>query len=80
MEQKQVKIYTTSTCVYCRGAKDYFQEKGIAYEEINLSEHPDRIQEMVQMSGQMGVPVILINDRIVVGFNRGAIDEALNLN
>ena len=80
MEQKQVKIYTTSTCVYCRGAKEYFKEKGINYEEINLSEHPDRIQEMVQVSGQMGVPVILIDDRLIVGFNRGAIDEALGLN
>jgi glutaredoxin 3 len=80
MEQKQVKIYTTSTCVYCRGAKEYFQEKGIVYEEINLSEHPDRIQEMVQASGQMGVPVILIDGMVIVGFNRGAINEALNLN
>ena len=77
---KQVKIYTTSTCVYCKGAKEYFKEKGINYEEINLSEHPDRIQEMVQVSGQMGVPVILIEERIIVGFNRGAIDEALDLN
>ena len=80
MMQKQVKIYTTSTCVYCRGVKEYFEKKGISYEEINLSEHPDRIQEMVQVSGQMGVPVILIEGRVIVGFNRGAIDEALSLN
>ena len=79
MEQKQVKIYTTSTCVYCKGAKEYFKEKGVEYEEINLSEHPDRIQEMIQASGQMGVPVILIDGKIIVGFNRGAIDEALQL-
>lgn len=79
MEQKVIKIYTTSTCVYCRGAKEYFQEKGINYEEINLSEHPDRIQEMVQISGQMGVPVILIDGRVIIGFNRGAINEALDL-
>ena len=78
MDQKQVKIYTTSTCVYCKGAKEYLKEKGINYEEINLSENPDRIQEMVQVSGQMGVPVILIDGRIIIGFNRGAIDEALN--
>lgn len=80
MEQKTVKIYTTSTCVYCKGAKEYFEKKGINYEEINLSEHPDRIQEMIQISGQMGVPVILIDDRIIIGFNRGAIDEVLDLN
>lgn len=80
MEQKNVKIYTTSTCVFCRGAKEYFKEKGIKYEEINLSEHPDKIQEMVQVSGQMGVPVILIDGKVIVGFNRGAIDQALGLN
>ena len=75
----QVKIYTTSTCVYCRGAKEYFEEKEVDYEEINLSEHPDRIQEMIQISGQMGVPVILIDGKIVIGFNRGAINEALGM-
>jgi len=75
---KTVKIYTTSTCVYCRGAKEYLKDKGIEYEEINLSEHPDRIQEMVQASGQMGVPVILIDGKMIVGFNRGAIDEVLD--
>lgn len=77
MGQKTVKIYTTSTCVYCRGAKEYFKEKGIEYEEVNLSENPDRVQELIQVSGQMGVPVILIDGKVIVGFNRGAIDEAL---
>lgn len=80
MEQKQVKIYTTSTCVYCKGAKEYFKEKGIQYEEVNLSENPDRVQELIQVSGQMGVPVILIDGKVIVGFNRGAIDEALDKN
>jgi len=80
MEQKSVKIYTTSTCVYCKGAKEYFKEKGIQYEEVNLSEEPDKVQEMIQLTGQMGVPVILIGGKVIVGFNRGAIDEALSLN
>lgn len=79
MEQKTVKIYTTSSCVYCRGAKEYFKEKGVGYEEINLSERPDKIQEMVQMSGQMGVPVILIDGKAIVGFDRNAINEALGM-
>ena len=77
MEQKQVKIYTTATCVYCKAAMGHFKEKGIDYEEINLSEHPDRIQEMILVSGQMGVPVILIDGKMIIGFDRGAIDEAL---
>ena len=79
MEQKQVKIYTTATCVYCKGAKEYFKEKGVEYEEINLSENPGRVQEMVQMTGQMAVPVILIDGKIIIGFDRGAIDAALNM-
>ncbi len=80
MEKKSVKIYTTNTCVYCRGAKEYFEEKGVEFEEINLSEHSDRIQEMVQVSGQMGVPVILIDGKLIIGFDRGAINEALDKN
>ena len=66
--------------MYCKGAKDYFNGKGVKYEEINLSEHPDRIQEMVRISGQMGVPMILIDGKVIVGFDRGAIDEALDKN
>lgn len=79
MEQKTVKIYTTPACVYCRGAKEYFKEKGVEYEEIDLGKNPDKIQEMIQISGQMGVPVILIDEKVIIGFDRGAIDEALGL-
>ncbi len=80
MEQKTVKIYTTPTCVYCKGAKEYFKEKGVEYEEIDLGKNPDRIQELVQISGQMAVPLILIDGKVIVGFDRGAIDEALGVN
>ena len=78
MEQKTVKIYMTATCVYCKGAMEYFKSKGIQYEQIDLGENPEKIQEMVEISGQMGVPVILIDGKMIVGFNRGAIDEALS--
>lgn len=75
----KVKIYTTSTCVFCHQAKEYFKEKGIEYEEVNLSENPDKIQELVQVSGGMGVPVIIIDGKVIRGFDKDQIDEALGL-
>ncbi|MBI4176118.1 MAG: thioredoxin family protein [Candidatus Aenigmarchaeota archaeon] len=74
-----VKIYTTSTCPYCRMAKDLFKKKSISYEEINVEGNPAAANEMVRKSGQMGVPVIDINGKIIVGFNRSEIEAALRL-
>lgn len=76
---KEVKIYTTPTCAYCKAAKEYFKENNVNYEEIDLGKNPDRVQELIQVSGQMGVPVILIDGKVIKGFNKGAIDEALNM-
>jgi len=75
----KVKIYTTDTCVFCHQAKEYFKEKGIEYEEINLSENSDKVQELFQISGGMGVPVIIIEGRVIRGFDREQIDEALGM-
>lgn len=75
----KIKIYTTPTCVFCRMAKDYFEEKGIAFEEFDVSSNPQKAQEMIEKSGQMGVPVIDIDGTIVVGFDKERIDELLNL-
>lgn len=76
----QVKIYTTSTCAYCKAAKEYFKEKGVEYEEVDLGANPDKVQELIQISGQMGVPVITVDGKVIVGFNKGAIDQALGFN
>ena len=72
----EVKIYTTQTCPYCTMAKDYLKSKGVEFEEIDVSDQ-EKAQEMMQKSGQMGVPQIEINGKIIVGFNQAAIDEAL---
>jgi len=72
-----VKIYTTPTCAFCQMAKSYFKEKGIEYEEIDVTKDPSKVEEMIKISGQMGVPVILINGKVILGFNKGAIDDAL---
>ncbi|MEK7593435.1 MAG: glutaredoxin domain-containing protein [Patescibacteria group bacterium] len=72
-----IKIYTTQTCPYCVMAKNYFQEKGVQYEEANVSVDEKAREEMINKSHQMGVPVIDINGAIIVGFNRSEIDKAL---
>lgn len=72
-----IKIYTTQTCPYCIMVKNYFQEKGVQYEEANVSIDEKAREEMVNKSHQMGVPVIDIDGAIIVGFNRSEIDKAL---
>lgn len=74
-----IKIYTTTTCPFCHMAKEYFKEKRLNYEEINLTHNPERIQEMIQISGQMGVPVIVIDGKVIIGFNKHEIDKNLGI-
>jgi glutaredoxin 3 len=77
MKKMDIKIYTTSKCHYCHLAKEYFDKKHLTYEVINLTANPERGQEMIQLSGQMGVPVILINEKVIIGFNKEAIERAI---
>ena len=79
MSNKKVKIYSTPTCHYCIIAKDFFKEKGIKYEEFNVAVDLEKRQEMVDKSGQMGVPVIDIEGDIIVGFDEEAISHKLEL-
>ncbi|MFC1620826.1 glutaredoxin family protein [Candidatus Omnitrophota bacterium] len=74
---KSVKIYSTSTCHYCHRAKDFLKEKNIAFENIDVGANPDAGKEMMDKSGQMGVPVLDIDGKIIVGFDKEAISEAL---
>lgn len=75
----QVKIYTTPTCVYCKKTKAFFQEHNVTYEEKDVSKDSAAVEEMVQKSGQMGVPVIEVDDKIIVGFDEAALRKALNI-
>ncbi|CDM68452.1 Glutaredoxin-like protein [Clostridium bornimense] len=72
-----VKVYSTDSCPWCVKAKQYLKSKGVEYKEINVAEDMEGREEMVNLSGQMGVPVVNINGTIIVGFDRPAIDEAL---
>ena len=74
-----VKIYTTPTCVYCKSLKEYFNEKGIVFEEVDVSLDEKELEKMVAISGQMGVPVTEIEGDVVIGFDKAKIDEILKL-
>lgn len=74
---KKVSIYTTPTCHFCHMAKDFFTEKGIKYEEYNVASDADKRAEMIDITGQMGVPVIQIDNDVIIGFNKPKIAELL---
>lgn len=74
-----VKIYSTKTCPYCEMAKLFFQRNNIKFEDIDVSNNEKAAKEMVEKSGQMAVPVIDIDGKIIVGFNVRALKEALKL-
>ena len=72
-----ITMYSTPTCTYCRKAKQWFQENRIRFTEYDISRDPRRADEMMRKSGQMGVPVIDVNGRIIVGFNQPEVERAL---
>jgi glutaredoxin 3 len=73
----EIKIYSTPTCPYCTMAKQYISSKGQSYENIDVSNNQDKAQEMVKLSGQMGVPVIVINGTVITGFDKPKIDSLI---
>ncbi len=74
----KIIVYSTPSCPYCHLVKDYLKDKGVEFEDKDVSVDRAAAREMVERSGQMGVPQIIINDKVIVGFNRDAIDEELN--
>ena len=76
---KNVTIYSTPTCHYCTLAKDFFKEHGVAYTEYDVASDIGKRKEMVDKSGQMGVPVIDIDGQIMVGFGEEALSSALGI-
>jgi glutaredoxin 3 len=72
-----IKIYSTPTCPYCRMTKTFLDELKVTYEDIDISASEQAAAEMVQRSGQMGVPVLDINGKIILGFDKDAITAAL---
>jgi len=77
---KKVTIYSTPVCHFCAMAKDYFKENNVAYENFDVATDMEKRKEMMEKSGQLGVPVILIDGQVIVGFNKPKIAMALGLN
>ena len=77
---KSVTIYTTSTCGYCKMAKEFFKTNKIEYKEVNVEQDPNAAQEVITKSGQMGVPVIDVDGQIIVGFDQAKLSELLGVN
>lgn len=76
---KNVIIYSTDTCGYCKMAKEFFASKGVAYTEYNVGTDLERRKEMIEKSGQMGVPVILVDGEMLVGFDKPRLSELLGI-
>ena len=73
----KVILYTTPTCVFCPLVKNFLEEKGVEYEEVDVSKDAKALEEMKEKTGQMGVPVTLIRDKAVVGFNKNKLEKLL---
>lgn len=75
----RVRVFTTPSCVYCHTLKKFLSEHNVQFEEVNVSKDQKALEEMVQKSGQMGVPVSEIDGEIVVGFDKNKISELLGI-
>ena len=75
----EVTIYTTTTCPWCHKAMDFLKANKVEFTEVNVQEHPERANEVVEKSGQMGVPVIDIDNQIIIGYNESALKKLLKI-
>ena len=72
-----VKVYSTPSCPWCKHAKEYLKKKNITFEDINVQGNKEASQEMIKKSSQMGVPVIDVDGKIIVGYDEEALDKAI---
>lgn len=74
-----VTIYSTPTCHFCQMSKDFFKEHNVAYTEYNVATDLEKRKEMIEKSGQMGVPVVTIGDELIVGFDKDQFTKLLGI-
>jgi len=79
MDVKKVRIYSTPTCPHCIRAKQFLKESGIEFEDLDVSSNDALADEMIDKSGQMGVPVLDIDGQIIVGFDKERIKRVLGI-
>lgn len=75
----KVRVFSTLSCPYCVTLKEFLKEHNIEFEDIDVTQNIQAQEEMIKKSGQMGVPVIEIDNEIIVGFDKGKISKLLNL-
>ena len=79
MEEKNVVIYSTPTCHFCHQVKEFLTENNIEFTDYNVAEDQEKRQEMIQRTGQLGVPVTVIGNEIIIGFNKEKLSELLSI-
>lgn len=77
---KRIIVYSTEFCPYCVTLKNFLKEEGIEFEEVDVGHDKEAARDMIEKSGQSGVPVVDIDGEIVIGFDRKKIKKLLNLN
>ncbi len=75
----KVTIYSTPSCGYCKMAKEFFEENNVEFEEFDVAADEAKRNEMIKRSGQMGVPVIYVDDEMIIGFDKAKLSELLGL-
>ena len=76
----KVEIYTTPSCEFCKQAKEYMKENEINYKDYDVKESAEKRQEMIEISGQMSVPVIVVDEDMMVGFDAEKLEEMVKEN
>jgi glutaredoxin 3 len=77
--EQDVEIYSTPTCHYCHLAKDWFVENGVKFVDFDVSVDIEKRRHIMEITGQMGVPVIIVGSDVVIGFNQTKLEELLNI-
>lgn len=77
--QPYIRVFSTPSCPYCYAVKAFLDEHNFAYEDINVAENEQAREEMIQKTGQMGVPVVEIDGQIIIGFDKERISQILNI-
>jgi glutaredoxin 3 len=77
--EKTVTIYSTPTCHFCQMSKEFFAQNNVAYTEYDVASDLEKRQEMIDKSGQMGVPVVFIGEEMIIGFDKKRFESLLGL-
>ncbi len=72
---KTITIYSTPSCHFCHAAKEFLKSKDIAFTDYDVTADPEKRKEMLERSGQLGVPVIFVDDEMIIGFDQKKLSE-----